>query len=529
MLLTAVTLACLLPFLGKAVHMDDPLFVWTARHLQSHPLDFYGFPVAWETRAAPMSAVTQNPPLSAYYLAVVGRMLGWSEPALHFGCLFPALAAVLGTFFLARRFCAHPLAAALLTLATPVFLLSGTGLMCDTPMLALWVWSILLWIDGLEGNSPVRLSLAALLIAACALTKYFGVCLVPLLLVYSAMRERRAGWWLAYLTFPVVVLACYQWLTFRLYGTGLLLNAAAYAVHGRVAAGLASKTLTALAFTGGCLFFSLPSLPLAWGRKGWAAGLASTLAMICLVAGLKTLGVFSLLEAGHVKWLFVVQFAALAAGGAAVIGLAAAEALAPRTPASVLLLLWAAGAFLFAAAVNWTVAGRNILPLAPAASILLIRRLESRPGALDYLCWPLALSLAAGLLAARTDWAVANSARAAAFDMRENLAGRASEIEYEGHWGFQYYMDQLGAKPLDRASPRLAPNEMIVVPVNNSFLFQLPAARVEPWAEYRFPAASVMALMSVPAGAGYYSAGGGPAPFVFGPAPPEEYVVFRVK
>lgn len=113
--------------------------------------------------------------------------------------------------------------------------------------------------------------------------------------------------------------------------------------------------------------------------------------------------------------------------------------------------------------------------------------------------------------------------------MRENLAGRASEIEYEGHWGFQYYMDQLGAKPLDRASPRLAPNEMIVVPVNNSFLFQLPAARVEPWAEYRFPAASVMALMSVPAGAGYYSDGWGPAPFVFGPAPPEEYVVFRVK
>jgi 4-amino-4-deoxy-L-arabinose transferase-like glycosyltransferase len=528
-ILMAVTLACLLPFLGKPIHMDDPLFIWTARQIQSHPLDFYGFNVSWETHPMPMSTVTQNPPLSAYYLAAVARILGWSEPALHFGFLFPALAAVLGTYFLARRFCAHPLAAALLTLATPVFLISSTGLMCDTPMLALWIWSILLWIDGLEGKSALKLSLAAMLIAACSLTKYFGVCLIPLLLVYSAMRERRAGLWLVHLFVPVLILAGYQWLTFKLYGRGLLLNAASYAVQARVAAGLPSKTLTALAFAGGCVAFSIPSLPPAWGRKGLAAGLMLGVVTALVVMGLKTLGVFSVIESGHVHWLFVAQFAAFAVGGMAMLALAIADVLKHRTPASMLLLLWTVGTFLFASVVNWTVSGRNILPLLPAAAILLTRRLESRAGAIAHVWWPLALSLAAGLMAAETDWGEADSQRSAAFSIQHALAGTASEIDYEGHWGFQYYMDQLGAKPLDRFNPRFVPNEMIVVPINNSFVFQLPAARVESWGEYRLQPASGMTLMSVAAGAGYYSDGWGPAPFIFGPAPLDDYVVFRVK
>src|SRR5580698_6153199 len=86
-LLTAVTLACLLPFLGKAFHMDDPLFIWTARHIQSHPGDFYGFNVDWGFQQNSMTIAMLNPPLACYYLAMVGTVFGWSEEALHFGFL----------------------------------------------------------------------------------------------------------------------------------------------------------------------------------------------------------------------------------------------------------------------------------------------------------------------------------------------------------------------------------------------------------------------------------------------------------
>src|SRR5271154_6045195 len=119
-LLTAGTLACLLPFLGKAFHMDDPLFIWTAHHLQSHPFDFYGFNVNWSFQEQSMSREMQNPPLAAYYLALVGGIFGWNEYALHFGFLFPAIALVLGTYCLARRLCFHPFAAALAVVVMPV-------------------------------------------------------------------------------------------------------------------------------------------------------------------------------------------------------------------------------------------------------------------------------------------------------------------------------------------------------------------------------------------------------------------------
>ena len=112
-ILAAITLACLLPFIDKAFHIDDPLFIWCARHLQSDPFDFYGFHLNWNGRMASLAAVTQNPPLAAYYLSFVGSLFGWSEIALHGGFLLPALAVVMGAFCLARNFCSHPLAAAL--------------------------------------------------------------------------------------------------------------------------------------------------------------------------------------------------------------------------------------------------------------------------------------------------------------------------------------------------------------------------------------------------------------------------------
>ena len=106
------------------------------------------------------------------------------------GFLWPAVASIIGTYFLAGRLCAHPFAAALATIAMPVFLVSSTSLMCDTMMVAWWVWTVLLWLRGLEQGSAVKLALAGLLIGVCALTKYFGACLVPLLLVYSAVAHR---------------------------------------------------------------------------------------------------------------------------------------------------------------------------------------------------------------------------------------------------------------------------------------------------------------------------------------------------
>ena len=115
-MLAAAMLACLLPFVDKAYHIDDTLFVWAGQHIQKHPLDFYGFDVNWYTTWQPMAGVTQNPPATCYYLALAGSFFGWSEVALHVAMLLPAWGLIWGTYRLAERFGVRPFPAAADTL-----------------------------------------------------------------------------------------------------------------------------------------------------------------------------------------------------------------------------------------------------------------------------------------------------------------------------------------------------------------------------------------------------------------------------
>src|SRR4051812_8510350 len=102
------TIAGLAPFIGKAFHIDEPLFIWMGQQILQHPQDPYGFSVNWYGLHQPIFRVMETPPLACYYTALIGRFLGWSEPAMHFGFLLPAVAAIMGTFFLARRLSASP-------------------------------------------------------------------------------------------------------------------------------------------------------------------------------------------------------------------------------------------------------------------------------------------------------------------------------------------------------------------------------------------------------------------------------------
>ena len=275
LLLAAATVLCLIPFSGRAFHVDDTLFVWAAQNIAKHPLNPYGYQLIWEFTRVPMSDVTQNPPLASYYGAVVGSAAGWSERALHLGFLPIALALVLGTYRLAQRFTRYPLLAALATLLTPGLLVSASSVMCDVMMLAIWVWAAIFWIEGLEPRQPLFLIISGVLIALAALTKYFGVSLVVLLLAYSLVRERRIGSWLVYLLIPVAALFGYQLWTASLYGHGLLLGAAGYAEKQRALVGSSrlARALEGLSYAGGCALPALVFAPLIWSRKRLLVGI----------------------------------------------------------------------------------------------------------------------------------------------------------------------------------------------------------------------------------------------------------------
>ena len=520
-ILVLVTLACLLPFTDKAIHIDDPLFVWAARHMQIQWWNPYGFDVNWYGFVMPMHEVTKNPPLASCYLALVMSVFGESEVAFHLAFFAQAIAAVLGTYVLARRFCSYPFLAALAALFTPVFMTSSTTLMCDMLMVALWVWAIVFWMRGLENNEPLTLVLAGLLISACALAKYFGIALVPLLLAYSLWRNQKAGMRLLYLLIPVVVMGLYEWATRALYGHGLLLDAFRYANQNEAHApgGILSKTLIAVSFTGGCCAIALILAPLLWRSIIWAwFGIAAT----ALLASVWLLDATRFGITSH-NGLCVLS-------GLIVLALAVLDWTRQKNAESLLLVLWVFGTFAFSI-LNWTINGRSILPMVPAVAILLLRRIEAVNEAKALrLHWPLAIAAAMSLFVARADYQLANSARAAAIQIKNQFGGSAANtIWFQGHWGFQYYAQANGLLAFDATHQRSHPGDLIVLPFNNTNLVSIPKETVERVTTIELPASRWLATMSRPLGAGFYMDILGPLPFAFGAVPPEKYYVLRFK
>jgi 4-amino-4-deoxy-L-arabinose transferase-like glycosyltransferase len=533
LILAGLTLLCLLPFAGKAFHIDDPLFIWTARQIRAHPLNFYGFEVNWGRRPLPMQAVMFNPPLAPYCLALAGSALGWSEVPLHLAFSLAAIATVIGAYFTARELCAFPFAAALATLAAPCFLVCGTSVMCDMTMAAFWVWAIFFWIRGSRENRGAWLAISAVFVSASALSKYFGVCLVPLLLAWTLWKQRAASRQLLFLCAPVVVMIVYEMLTRKMYGQGLFAIASENASRMKIDVALDSKLLTGAAFVGGCIFVPLAASPLIFRKKALGI-IAAAFAVLLFWIFLKTnAGVAPLRDGGHFRWFFAIQLVVLALGGLMTLYLAVADFVKHRNADSLLLLLWTFGTFIFATCLNWGVAGRNILPIAPAAGILLARRLE--PGAAEktrggsgFLWIPIGVSLGVSLLAAWADWSFANSAKTAALEITRELKPQTSRIAFEGHWGFQYYMQELGASPLNADDLGLVPNEVVIVPLGNSYLFPLPRSAIAGTHTYHFPARGVLSLMDRAVGAGFYSDGWGPLPFALRGTLVEDYAAFRI-
>jgi len=527
--LAVLTCACLLPFVNEAFHIDAPLFLWAAKQIVKHPLDPYGFSVVWYTKAMTMSEVTKNPPLAAYFMALAGSWAGWSEWVLHVEFLLPSVAMVLGVHQLARGMTRSPLLAAAVTVAAPGFLISATSVMCDVPMLALWLFAIICWRKGICEEKFAWLAIGGVLIGVCALTKYFGICLIPLLFLFSIWEKRRIGGWISCLVIPVAMLAAYQLWTNSLYAHGALSSLGSYVQYVRSATPTspAANLMVTVSFVGGCALPALLFVPVCWSRK-WviAAGSAAILGTAAILLNWISLGnAFP----DQYRGLLAGQFGLFVLGGLAVVSLAVSDFWRNRDSDSVLLLAWVLGTFVFAGFVNWTVNGRSVLPMIPAVALLLARRLQSleEPGSIYASVVPLVLSLGIGLWAMAGDAALANSARTAATEIHHRGVREMKRILFPGHWGFQYYMEALGGVPLDSAQSEVTLLDLLVVPHNNSNVdLKIPPEALV--GSLSIPIDAYSSTMRPELAAGFYSSLWGPLPFAFAPVPEERYDFYQL-
>jgi len=560
MLIALTFLGLLAPFLSKAVHIDDPLYIWTSEQILKSPIDFYGFNVNWYGVEMPMCHVIKNPPLSSYYLALIGKYFGWRETTLHLAMLLPAVFLAFGIYNLAAPLCARPFWASLTAITTPVLLLSSTTLMCDVLMLTFWVWAVVFWRRGLIEDCHHLLALGAGLIAASILTKYYGASLIPLLFCYSWAERRKLEWPLLYLLIPVAILIGFQWVTYWLYGKSLFVEAAEYAFRKsifltpfrtsispfespsfwdaaeyalqRSLSILLMKSFVGLSFLGGCLLNTLFLAPFLWPRRYLLPGLLLPIIIGFALYQVKVFGVLNLVGADGAKWGTIFQASLFITMGLQLLGIAVLDLQKTRSTDSLILFLWVLGTFLFAAIANWSVNGRSILPLVPAAVILLMRQIE-RGG---WLAWPqkewkmMAVFLPAAFLALAVSWSdyqLANSVRATTGEISRKFHQLDVRVWFEGHWGFQYYMQKHGFTPLDIKENNVAAGDLVILPLNNTNRYLNPKlfTLVE---KLDREACSWLATMNKFIRAGFYSDIWGPLPFVWGTVPQETYLIYRV-
>jgi 4-amino-4-deoxy-L-arabinose transferase-like glycosyltransferase len=535
-LLAVALLACLLPFSGKAFNVDDTLFIYVARQIAMHPLDPYGFKVNWFLDAVPMAHETKNPPLASYYIAAAASFVGWSERALHLAFLLPALAVILGTYRLAQRFTNSPLLAATATLLTPGFLVSATSVMCDTMMLALWLWAIIFWIEGLEPLKPHYLAISIFLITVCALTKYFGAALILLLAAYSWARLRSLGSWAWYFLLPIVILTGYQHWTKAVYGLRMISEAAHMSAGVRQArqSSALATALVDLSFVGGCTLPALTLAPLLWARR--------KILVVCLLGGIAgflistgRLGLGEMLWPpdfyGH--WFLVgIELTLFIAAGFSVLALAATDAWKRKDADSLLLMLWVFGTFVFTGFLNWAINARSVVPLIPAVGILLARRVDTlRTSSVRWrpvmLVIPLAVAGAVSLWLTWADTELANSARTAATLIEQKTRNQPGTVWFLGHWGFQYYMESFGARPVVVNDPPHRAGDFLAT-AGNRLLLEVRPEFVTSRDVIQIPMRLGITTVQDRLGAGFYSSDTGPLPFAIGPVQPERYELLRL-
>lgn len=535
-LLILLPVACLLPFVNKAFHIDDPVYLWVAQQIHTHPFDFYGFEKNWSFFSEPMYEINKNPPGVSYFIAFAALVVGWSEPALHFAFLLPMAALCYGVHYLATQLCERTYVASLAALLSPVVLVSSSNVMSDTLMLALFVWAVGLWIRGLEKNAPTYLAGAMGLSVLAALTKYPALCLLPLLFAFSLADRRRVGSWAAYFLIPLIALGLYQFVSYKLYGMNLLRDAVSFAQSHEIDPNQESlppgaRVIVGLSFLGGCHAAAYFVAPLCCSKRA-----------LCwiVLSGVIVFGLPIVFGSNFLELIFhdsyfpasfsVVQCGLFVVGGVLIIYLATSDLWRRRNASSLLLFLWVAGIFTFSTFVNWTINGRSMLPMAPAVGILLARRIETAGRPLSNMPAVAALALAGclALLVTWADYSLADAGRRVGRSLEERLPQMTGgAVWVQGNWGPRWYLEEAGALPFDAREPTIRVGDTIIQSSNN-LIFPLDAALVRSMDRRDFYVFPWLTTMDRSLGAGFYSNAWGPLPYAFGPVPPESYHSFVV-
>lgn len=400
-----VVFGCLLPFLGKPVHIDDANFLRLAEGAQQDFWRPHDVLINWQGETERAFDVLSNPPGMAWLLAPVTEKPMWF---LHLWMWPWVLLALWGMGRLGRELIGSREAAILTLGLSPMMLLAAQGLTPDVPLLACTT-------AGLGGFlSHRKTAWFYALLAGCAVWfRYSGVCVIPLVILAGVLNKKLMS--SLFVCLPFAALLLHDW---HAYGELHVIAMREFQAVSNAPEEVFLKGAALLAMLGG--MGVMP--PLSWSsRGGWAL----------LIGGF--IGVGAALTAGFDPAMSaaVALFCGAGALGFSRMGFSSRQDL--------LVTSWAIGGAVFLLGLRFA-ATRYWLLFLPAFVLAVLRvRVSS-----VRLVLGLSMSALIGLGLSVDDMAFAKAHRRVAEEVAS--LGKGS---FAGHWGFQHYLEKAGWRPLE--------------------------------------------------------------------------------
>jgi len=442
LIVLAVVLAVRLPFLDQAVQGDDVYYLAGAQHAQIDPLhpSHARYPFLGEVvdmRGHP------HPPLNTWFLALLLALAGdVYEVPYHAAYVVFSLAAALSMWSMARRFSPQPLAATLLFVATPAFVVNGNSLEADLPFLACWMAAVALFVKAVDARSGRWLAAAGVAAGLAGLAAYQAVLLVPVLGLYLWWRARdwRPGWLAA--AAPLATLVAWQ--LFERLSTGAFpASVLAGYFHAYGLQTLSRKVINAGALIGhaGWIVFPVLAAIAFWKARPWPR-LAEPLILAAAIPG-------ALLDPHPLYWM---PFAA----GVVVLVWAVCAALAPVEENSCFLAAWFLIFFCGALLIFFAGSARYLLPVAAPLALLTAQAMVGKPG---WLYAGVVVQLLVSLGLSVVNYQHWDGYRRFARSLAQETAGK--RVWINGEWGLRYYFEAQGGLALLRGQA-VQPGDVIV-------------------------------------------------------------------
>jgi len=513
-ILTALVICSVVPFAGRAVYLDEHIYLHVAetalekdwRFPQDTPWIFFG------TRYQNLAAHT-HPPLGEYVLAIMLKLFGGFDEVRFrlLWAVFP-LAAALGFYRLARHFTANPLPIASLFAVCPAFFVLSPTLMMDIPMLAFLLWGLAFYLDSQQGRK-IYLFPAALCFTVSAGIGYTALVPIGCLFLWAIARKRPVREFCSIALAPVVLAA---WLGVMRSHFGEL-PAAGMVRYLASHLSFPANVIPTFSFLGGVSLFPWAFVALVDVPRKNILAVSSVLAAF-------------LMSFFH-SWptlYFRMWFVLLASSG---IGLlitfvmkAARRESAACPPARAFLLLWFPATYLFFLLSAEMVNARYILLSLPPIFLIAFNRAR-RAAAVP----AVAITMILSVLIAAGDYRFVNS-------YREWVKGTIDPLQRQGFpiWsatesGLRFYLEQRGIETLDNADMRPKGGDLIVRQASFSYGLSgelapllLPLSKVDLVDAY--PVRTFVAA----AGAGFHDSHFGLVPYTISRAPLDRLELMQV-